>query len=446
MANDDLISPMAPPLTDDIVLTTHDSDAVEQGLNNAFAELDRLAITTATPEVLVVDTTPTVETQTSSFPSSSTVETGVVSLTVEPQYQPAETEEEPTPTPIGLSTAGQINWKKLDQAKRELKKELKAVQQRELFKDQQIRQLQHQLQSVSTNAQIPEQVVQELNALREFRDIWGIEHHSDFVKKYDGAIAEYGNRIAKVLVSRGMPMSEAEAAELVRDTKTSAPISVEVLAKSGFENVDVAFWDTSIFPHISSLERRQIEDSLIGILNTKEARDKAVVEAVQKRNAYLQKAEEIKRAELAAEEKLVYSELEDYYKIAPWARRATIFGNESPGRRAALEAHNRKVDEYEILFAAAYRPQNIKQRVQVAAMAVLCNRQIMEISALREALELTKQEALKWKNKVEGIKSATSVRQSTVNVVKETPKGSVEDLLKMGDSAAIEYAMKLAGV
>jgi hypothetical protein len=445
------IQPLRPPLNEEPAITALDERAVDEGLNRALADLDKLAINVApNPEVVESIASQHVEAPTYgndpyNLLSNQNVETGVVSAEPQTQNIGVVDDEAPTPVPSGLSNAGQINFKKLDQAHKQNKRELKAALQREQLKEQEINQLRQQVQYLAQTGVVPPQIEQELTQLREFKDIFGVENNSELVKKYDQAVVATSHKISEVLAKRGMPITRADALEAATKTKTNVGTSIEDLVNVGYENLDWAYWDSAIFPNVSSIEKRIIEDSLMSILNIKEQRQAEIQTAVAKRKEYLQNAEQIRAQELAQEQSIVYGELEQYYKIAPWAKRIDPKGVSDPGKIAAITAHNQNIDRYETLFVAAYNAKTIKERVQVAAMSVLCERQIMEIKALRNALEIVKGENQKLKAKIEGVKAATTVRQNTVNTPKDA-KPAVNDYSGLRDDQVIELRMKEMGL
>jgi hypothetical protein len=452
---DRVVQSLQPLIETEIRATQADSNAIDAGLDAAFEKLSAQNVELETP-VVAVDSTPTATESfaPNPFQNLSGVETGVVSPTPsEPLFAPSvsspsspEPEEVPTPEPVGMSSAGKARWKALDQANKQHKREVREKTAQLVALQAQNQQLQAQLSS--NNTQLPEQIVHELKALREFRDVFGIENHSEFVKEYDNQIAGFAVKIGQVLMNRGMPRLISDARALAeKEGKTEVGISVEALVNTGYENIDPVFWDTSIFPNISGLERRQIEDGLVGIMNTKEARQKAIQEALVRRDAYLQQAEQIQKAQFEQEKNMVYAELEEYYKIAPWAKRYVPTGTETPEVKAKIDAYNKQIDKYEMLFTAAYRPANIKQRIQTAVCAVLVERQSQEIGALRSAITILQQKLAEKDQKINGIKAATTVRQNTVTTPKANNRdASLEDLLKMNDRDAVEAQMKKFGV
>jgi hypothetical protein len=368
--------------------------------------------------------------------------TGVPDIVKLEASSPTSMPEESFEAPKGLSKLGRQNFERLDQANREKKKKIKELEAEvATLKANGV----PQIQTV-----VPVELQNELQQLRSLRDMYFIEQ-SGYVKQWDDAIRQAEIPIVEVLVSKGMHLYEKDAEEYAKQTGKPIPHSVESLYRAGLHLLPAEFWEENIFPALNFLEKSKIEKALVDSLSFRQQKNQGIQNLFDRREELKQQAELQRQMMLDEEKKIVYSELEQYYKYAPWAKRLEMPQNPTPDQKKAVDAHNKVIDGYEALFKAAYNPVNVRTKVQVAAYCVLAERLNTENIALKKALDDSGGIIRDLEGRLKGIKRSTSIPHTTVTpqadkVELQTPSGYVPTARNVGVHANIDAAMKSFGL
>ena len=319
-----------------------------------------------------------------------------------------------TPPP-NVSPKNLVNFDRL----REVAKHFKAKASR-------VEELEQQLQKVSASGTLPENVQKELEDHRKFRRIFDAENDPEFIKQHTEKLSAIDGDVISLLRRNGLPESVAEE-----------------ITKIGVDKVPTAWWEKTILPNLTIVERERLTRRLAERADAVDQRQKQLEIFASQREDYLKQQDEQTQQRYQAEIQEINSHLDSLTKDVPWARPIEITPKMSKEEKKAAEAHNAAVDELQRHFQEALFPKTAKERAEVAAAAAASVRFAQSLDAASKKNEALSAEVTRLQSELDRIKKAGKL-PSASSRAKESASLAASQATVMPNEDAIEQGLREA--
>lgn len=246
---------------------------------------------------------------------------------VEPPKETLPAPQDQIQEPRGLNPQNKANWRAL---------RAKAEQFETLTKQQGERLAQLEAQ-VNQPPQLPPEVQNELQELRQWRLMTDIQSTPEFQQHFDKAIESNDEGIYAQM--RALYSSSPEVEAAIKQIKASG----------GVEKVPPAWWDANIIKELeksSSIEAQQFRNSLLKGQDLRQNRQSTIEQSKAKLGEYQQQrqvqAEQHHKQFADTEQK----EIQSFLKQFPEAQFKQAPANATPEQKTEIEAHNKRFQQY----------------------------------------------------------------------------------------------------
>lgn len=401
-------------MTDEINDVDHgqtDTDAVSSGLDAVIANADA---SETKPE--------TSEAEQTQEPVQNEGETQQLEQPNQPEQPQSDLDKIQPPEKI--SEQGLRGWKALKSTAEQYK--VKATQL-----EQEVARLNQERETIQSQSLSPE-IQQELDNLRRLQYMQHVDQDPTFVEKYVKPSEAKSNEIYNLLKKNGA--SEDHIKSL---TEADA-----------VRNYDNKWWQETILAPLmsgpnSSAETRKaavvIEQRLKEVLTLDYEKDQAIEQAKGNWQTYQQQQTEQQQQAVQREQQDVNGFVSNIANEVPWAKIQEIPKGATPEQRAEIEQSNKFFKEIaEPVFIEAYHANTPLQRAQLAGIAVLAQRQVMELQCAYGTIQQKDAMIKQLQGKIDGIKSASKIPRTTGRVNSDTPKVGVNTDDRSAISAGLD--------
>jgi predicted transcriptional regulator len=291
--------------------------------------------------------------------------------------------------PRNLSEANRNNWKKLQ--------ETASIYKRQAQEAEALRQ---RLQQVESGQQ---QIPQDYEDLKKFRQIFDLKNDSEFQARYDKPINSAKDTIYGLLRKHG----------------ASDEVIASIEKAGGPDKIDQNWWKANAIDKLPMLDAEVLKDGLKEIHKLKTAQQTELEQAANNIEQFMVKRGEANLHWYENERSQIYKHIDNVTKEIPWARFYEPNPTATPEERAAIEKHNAKVADLADKFESALWPTTSQQRLEA--------------------------QLKKLNDENSKIKGASRMPRSTVTGSNASKGSSLSDRIKMSASDAIDMGLDEAG-
>jgi len=317
--------------------------------------------------------------------------------------------------PADISPRNLVNFDKL----RDVARHFKAQASRAAEMEQQLAEVQ------KNQAQLPEEVLNELTELRLMRKLWDTENDPEFKRQFDEQIGNIDNDVLAILRKNGLP----------EDTEKQ-------LRQLGLDKVSPKWWEDSVLNKLSFVDQERVRKRLADRADLSENRSKTIEKFQADREAYGQYLQNQQEQQQYQAEQQIFTHVDQMTEKVPWARYQEIPPGAKPDEAKRITEHNKTVEELETRFREALYPQTPQARAEVAAAAVASVKLAESVTDLGSRLQAANERAEKAEKALEAVRAAgkaPSARQGG-----RKPATESADPNKLSDEDAIEVGLMAA--
>lgn len=343
--------------------------------------------------------------------------------------EPKDEEIDSIQEPKGLNPSNRENWKKLQDAAKNYKRE--AVENKKKYAET----LEAVNKAIAERNKLPEPVEKELNELRSFRRTFDYERDPEFMDKFHKPIEQQEEAIFKILGENGISKEDIDA-----------------IKKAGLNTVTQDAWDETINKLTDTEDQKKRGLNQVQIQRERESafllrkhlntREEKLIEKKQEiekitagQSEWVKNKEQMTKADVDQEIAFVKENLEKLEKDYDILRPLQAPADATPEQKKAVDEHNGFLETVKKQFVVSYRPANKDQRFDAAmksAYALIVDRELQKETGLRQQAE----EQLKLANEeLDKIKNATRMNTDTI----KTEEGTKA---KSGDAATKYIGIK----
>jgi hypothetical protein len=317
--------------------------------------------------------------------------------------------------PADISPRNLVNFDKLRDVARHFKAQASRVAEME-----------QQLTEVQKNqAQLPDEVLNEITELRLMRRLWDTENDPEFKKQFDEHIGNIDNEVLAILRKNGLP----------EDTEKQ-------MRQLGIDKVSPKWWENAVLDKLSFVDQERVRKRLAERADIAENRSRAIEKFQADRESYSQYLQQQQEQQQHQAEEQIFTHVDQMTEKVPWARYQEVPPGAKPDEAKRIEQHNQTVQELETRFREALYPQTPQARAEVAAAAVASVKLAESVTDLGSRLQAANERAEKAEKALEAVKNAgkaPSARQGG-----RKPATESADPNKLSDEDAIEVGLMAA--
>lgn len=315
--------------------------------------------------------------------------------------------------PRNLSEKNQSNWRKLQETASTYKRQAAEAEI-----------LRQRLEQQQTSQQVP----QDYEELRKFRQIFDIKNDPEFRTKYDAPISSAKENIYNIMRKNGAPDD----------------VIASIEAAGGPDKVDQNWWKKNAIDKLPMLDGEILKKNLVDVVGLKQQQDKEVEHAAQNAEQFLQERQDKSKNWYAEETNHIENHISKIVENVPWARFQQIPQGASQEQVQRLQEHNKNVWQLKQKFDSALWPTTPQDRANVAAAATFSHvltQQLRVEQKLRADLESQLKRAVSENNSYKGAAKVPRPGVGTGN----SKASSTADRIKMSASDAIDLGLDEAG-
>lgn len=317
--------------------------------------------------------------------------------------------------PRNLSEANRNNWRKLQ--------ETASIYKRQAQEAEALRQRVQQMESGQ------QQVPQDYEDLRKFRQIFDLKNDSEFQARYNKPIDSAKETIYGLLRKHG----------------ASDEVIASIEKAGGPDKIDQNWWKSNAIDKLPMLDAEVLKDGLKEIHKLKTAQQNELEQAANNIEQFMVKRGEANLHWYENERSQIYQHIDNVTKDIPWARFYEPNPNATPEERQMIETHNAKVADLAEKFESALWPTSSSERAEVAAAAVFSHVLVEQLQIEQQARQKLEAQLKKISEENSKIKGASRMPRSTVTGSNASKGSSLTDRIKMNASDAIDLGLEEAG-
>lgn len=317
--------------------------------------------------------------------------------------------------PRNLSEANRNNWRKLQ--------ETASIYKRQAQEAEALRQRVQQMESGQ------QQIPQDYEDLRKFRQIFDLKNDSEFQARYDKPINGAKETIYGLLRKHG----------------ASDEVIASIEKAGGPDKIDQNWWKSNAIDKLPMLDAEVLKDGLKEIHKLKTAQQTELEQAANNIEQFMVKRGEANLHWYENERSQIYQHIDNVTKEIPWARFYEPNPNATPEERQMIERHNAKVADLAEKFESALWPTSSTERAEVAAAAVFSHVLVEQLQIEQQARQKLEAQLKKISEENSKIKGASRMPRSTVTGSNASKGSSLTDRIKMNASDAIDLGLEEAG-
>jgi hypothetical protein len=319
--------------------------------------------------------------------------------------------------PDDVSPKNLVNFNKLREVAKHFKTEASRIPELEA----QIMELHQKVQTTV----VPDEIIKELEDHRQFRKIFDTENDPEFKKQYDEKLKSLDDDVLSILTKNGLPQETADK-----------------LRSSGLENIPADWWEKTVLPKLSFLDRERVQKRLGERADISDQKIKEIENFRSKRDEFYQQEQQKLVQAYEQEQTQINQHVDILTKDVPWARYMDIPPNAKPEEIKQIEAHNAEVADLEARFTEALYPKTPSSRAEVAAAAVASIKLSSAVNDLASRLRDSNSKAEKLQKELEAIRSAGRSPSARPSGKKSATEAG--DNYKLSDEDAIEQGLMAA--
>jgi hypothetical protein len=319
--------------------------------------------------------------------------------------------------PPNMSEKQQSNWRKLSDRYAAVKKEAAEAAV-----------LRQQLAMAEQRQQLP----QDYEELRRFRQIWDMQNDPGFKSKFEKPISERKERVY----------------DLLRKHKAGEDVIKAIEDAGGPAKVPADWWYSNAINRLqktNGLDAKRLETALMEMDDLEQARQKELSNASQNQQEWLQAQEQEMRQVWERESNDISSYVENITKDIPWARYQDIPAGATPEQIQRIQAHNAGVQDLETKYNSALAAHSAMDRASVAAAATLSHVLVPQLQYEQKQNAKLQGELARMQKELAAIKGAGRMPRN--QVAGQMPAGgNLSNRLNMSPMDAIDLGLQEAGM
>jgi len=386
-------------------------DAAINGQQEENNEQPNISDSGENTENLLEDSSVSTET-----PSEKTTGESPVDVQPEPQ-QPIQPQIDIDPEiaaieqPRNLSEKNQSNWRKLQETASTYKKQAEEAEQ-----------LRQRLQELE---QSPEQLPQDYEELKKFRQTFDIKNDPEFKSKYAQPIENAKNNIYSILKKHG-------AAE---------EVIASIEKAGGPDKINDEFWRNPAFQNLPLTDAEKLKRNLVDVSDLRDKQEQEIQYAAENAEQILAEREQEKGQWYEKTIQEIDHNLDEITKDLPWARFTEAPANATPEQIQQVQSHNARVADLATKFESALWPTTAQERTNVAAAAVFSHVVSEQLRTEQTQKNALLEQVKKLTAENNSLKSSSKMpKQSAANQSVNKPS-SINDRIKMNASDAIDLGL-----
>jgi hypothetical protein len=312
--------------------------------------------------------------------------------------------------PPNMSEKQQSNWRKLSDRYAAVKKEAAEAAV-----------LRQQLAMAEQRQQLP----QDYEELRRFRQIWDMQNDPGFKDKFEKPISERKERVY----------------DLLRKHKA-------IEDAGGPAKVPADWWYSNAINRLqktNGLDAKRLETALMEMDDLEQSRQKELSNASQNQQEWLQAQEQEMRQTWERESSDISNYVENITKDIPWARYQDIPAGATPEQIQRIQAHNSGVKDLEDKYNSALGARGAMDRASVAAAATLSHVLVPQLQYEQKQNARLQGELARVQKELAAIKGAGRMPRN--QVAGQMPAGgNLSNRLNMNPMDAIDLGLQEAGM
>lgn len=317
--------------------------------------------------------------------------------------------------PRNLSEKNQSNWRKLQEAASEYKRQAQEAQELR--------------QRLAEAEQRPSQTPQDYEELKKFRQIFDIKNDPEFQSKYTQPINAAKENIYNIMRKHG----------------ASDDVIASIEKAGGPDKIEDNWWQENALSKLPMTDAEKLKRNLIDVSDLKDKQETEIAYAAENAEQILEQRQNQSKEWYQQETNNIHNYVDELTKEVPWARYQEIQDGASQEQIEKIQAHNNVVADLENKFNSALWPQNATERASVAAAAVyshVLTNQLRHEQSTRATLE---SQVKKLSEENSRLKSSGKMPKQSVSTPASNKNTSVNDRIKMNASDAIDIGLDEAG-
>jgi hypothetical protein len=313
--------------------------------------------------------------------------------------------------PRNLSEKNQSNWRKLQETASIYKKQAEEAEQLR--------------QKISQLEQSPEQVPQDYEELKKFRQIFDIKNDPEFQSKYSRPIETAKNNIYGILRKHG----------------ASEDVITSIEKAGGPDKISDEFWRNPAFQSLPFTDAEKLKRNLVDVSDLRDKQESEIQYAAENADKILQDREMEKGQWYEKTITEIDQELDSITKDLPWARYAEVPQGASPEQIKQIESHNSRVSDIAMKFESALWPTTAKDRTNIAAAAVFSHVLSDQLKTEQTQKNALLEQVKKLTAENNALKSSGKMPKQSISNQAVNKPSSVNERIKMNASDAIDLGL-----